>query len=240
MIAKSKNQQPIAICAFWFRNWCSDYCPFYINALFRSILRNVTELPPDSRFILFTDSKNIRIKGLNFELVQLPEWVLGLRWNLVKMFMYSSVAQLAGRRVFCFDLDVVITGNLDEILNYQGKFGVCEAAYSPGAYGGSLVSFVGGDRELRWRLWNPLLMMPRCVEQNTRGSERVWYRMALASMKNEVNFWQELFPGQVASYKGDCRNVGHPPPGARVVRFHGLPRPHQVGEDWVKRCWTDD
>jgi hypothetical protein len=45
--------------------------------------------------------------------------------------------------------------------------------------------------------------------------------------------WQEALPGQAVSYKVDVVPAGRIPDGARVVCFHGQPRPWHVG-------WLDD
>jgi hypothetical protein len=37
--------------------------------------------------------------------------------------------------------------------------------------------------------------------------------------------WQSVVPGQLYSYKAHCRGRAVPPPDARVICFHGEPRP---------------
>ena len=44
----------------------------------------------------------------------------------------------------------------------------------------------------------------------------------------ERRYWQDLLPGAVVSWKKHCRNGV--PTAARVVCFHGLPRPWEVGQ----------
>jgi hypothetical protein len=49
--------------------------------------------------------------------------------------------------------------------------------------------------------------------------------------------WQQLLPGQVVSYKAHVRKSTHAmysgngtvPDGARVICFHGRPRPREIG-----------
>jgi hypothetical protein len=233
------QDQPITAVAFWFRNWCGAWGPVYVNRLYRAVVPHLTSLASGGKFVLFTDRPmsgflpGIEVRGLS-------QFAQGLKWNLVKMFMFSGEAGLDGQRVFCFDLDTVIVGDISGLLGYRGRFGVCEAAYSPGAYGGSFISFRGGDEELRERLWMPLRLHHHPIVNRTQGSERLWYREALASMSGEVDFWQRLYPGEVASYKVDCRPNGGPPPGTTLVRFHGKPRPHEVNDQWVKDHWANE
>jgi hypothetical protein len=53
-------------------------------------------------------------------------------------------------------------------------------------------------------------------------------------MRQEVDILQEMHPGEFVSYKTHCTKGV--PDGARVVCFHGRPRPHEVG-GWVKDYW---
>jgi hypothetical protein len=48
-------------------------------------------------------------------------------------------------------------------------------------------------------------------------------------MGYNIDRWQELVPDQVFSYKAHIRDRAVPP-SARVVCFHGKPRPWEVEE----------
>ena len=50
------------------------------------------------------------------------------------------------------------------------------------------------------------------------------------------DFIDDRFPGWVSSYKCDVRPNGLGE--SRVVYFHGDPKPHQLGEPWVKDHWV--
>src|SRR5262249_6678812 len=47
---------------------------------------------------------------------------------------------------------------------------------------------------------------------------------------------QDIFPGDFVSYKLDCQPF--PPLLAKVVCFHGKPKPHEC-EDWVTDVWNE-
>lgn len=49
----------------------------------------------------------------------------------------------------------------------------------------------------------------------------------------QANHWQDEFPGQVVSYKRHVLRKGGVPAGARVVCFHGKPRPWEI-ELWPR------
>jgi hypothetical protein len=46
---------------------------------------------------------------------------------------------------------------------------------------------------------------------------------------------QAAFPGLFVSFKKHC--APYPPAGSKVVIFHGEPRPHNCGSNWVKEVW---
>ena len=48
--------------------------------------------------------------------------------------------------------------------------------------------------------------------------------------------WQDLYPGQVVSYKVHCKDGL--PKDARLVKFHGKPRIHDCNDPWVQEAWT--
>ena len=51
-------------------------------------------------------------------------------------------------------------------------------------------------------------------------------------------FWQDLLPGQVVSYKNHIRGKEKFPARARVVCFHGKPRPWGVNENWAAKQYA--
>jgi hypothetical protein len=168
----------------------------------------------------------------NFRAHRLPDWVLEFSWNLVKMWLYSPDFPLIGR-VVCLDLDTVITGPLGDITQQTAPFITCRGAYCPEMPGGSVVGYEAHNPDLRRWLWNPLVDNPQRAANDTRGSERHWFRQRLP--QEFLAFWQDLCPGQVVSYKMDCRQGL--PPGTRIVRFHGKPRPHEVSKQWLEKYW---
>jgi hypothetical protein len=198
--------------------------PEYIQRLRDGVRRN---LPRPFRFVVFSD-RDLKIDGVE----TLPLDPRMFRWNLQKMVMYSPEAGLAGK-VLALDLDVVVTGPLNDLITYKAPFITCEAAYKKNWCGGSVIGFrppYGQDE-----FWKPLEEDREFWEYYSRGSERCYYNMRFSCMQKPPKFWQDRFPGQIVSYKVDCENGL--PEGARIVRFHGKPRPHQVNDLWVKEHW---
>jgi len=224
----------LTICCFSWGGWCQAKGEMYVNRLYRGVQRF---LKKPFRFVCFTDDENMRVEE---EVELLPMDVPFWRWNLRKQLLYKPDNGLTGR-VVCLDLDVVITGSLSELVMYDGPFITCEAAYHKDRVGGSMIGFEAGT--LVEELWSPLISNPTMYERETNGMERRYLEMRFDSLGFKPDFWQHKYPGQVLSYKLDCQEGL--PDNARVVRFHGIPRPHDVEkmidtsqkDIWMKEFW---
>lgn len=70
----------------------------------------------------------------------------------------------------------------------------------------------------------------RAVFDHHRGeNDMEWMR------KHPHKMIDDLFPGQVVSYKGHVKKRGLG--DARIVYFHGEEKPHQLDLQWVKEHW---
>jgi len=125
------------------------------------------------------------------------------------------------------DLDTVLTGPLDDILA-QRELTLLRDFYRDGkkykeGLGGGLMYLPEESRAPVWKYWmtNPAYNM----RLYSRGDQFLFERFWLQSAKR----WQDVVPGQVVSWKVHC--VGDiVPPNARLVAFHGKPRPWGVGK----------
>ena len=235
------EKERLNIVAFWWGEWPGKdgKGEEYVLNLFEGIKKHLPK-GLSYQFVLFTDRTSIN--GLPENIVvrslKVPD---SLKWNLKKVFMFSKESGLEGPTI-CFDLDSLILGDLNPLLklvyNLKNKPGnyiiTCEDAYSLGRAGGSIVGFLPSP-ELEKVLWEPILVDRKSIEISTRGSERFYYRQKSKNGKLHILFWEKLIPGKVFSYKRDCGNGE--PKGVSVIRFHGLPRPHQVDRSWVKQIW---
>jgi hypothetical protein len=72
-----------------------------------------------------------------------------------------------------------------------------------------------------WRIWD------RCGRpQFITGGDQAW----IESVQPTYDQWQEMYPDQIFSYKLHCEQGT--PDNARVICFHGQPRPHEV--NWLE------
>ena len=229
----------IAVIAFWWGDWPGNGQGHkYVNKLYAGVGRNTT-VPHD--FILYTDLDKIQkyftdmYHGIYFR--RIPAAYEGLRWNFKKISMFSSEALLQDYEwVVCMDLDLVITGNVDFLLQHRADCPMtCRAAYTDDI-GGSIVGFRPGAHYCN-AMDKYLLGNRDFLEFQLKGSERKFYRRCVDTcMVAKVGYWQYWYPDKILSYKVDGYK-----PGASVVRFHGRPRPHEVAEDngntWMAEHW---
>jgi hypothetical protein len=61
----------------------------------------------------------------------------------------------------------------------------------------------------------------------------------LTRSRTKVRLVQDYFDG-FKSFKNDCRGKNGMPEDAKIVAFHGYPRPHQCKAAWVKKIWNEE
>jgi hypothetical protein len=186
------------------------YDESWVTKLYRGYARNLT-LP--FRFVLFTD----RVRDLPADI-----WQERLRSEppsygaLVEPFRYGVPMILTG-------LDTIITGNIDHLAQY------CLTAKTIA---------LPRDPYMASRSCNGVALIPegqQHVYRNWRGeNDMEWLRT------QDTVFIDDLFPGDVLSYKVHVRSIRANDPGdARIVYFHGHPKPHELADlPWIKEHWA--
>ena len=124
-----------------------------------------------------------------------------------------------------FDLDTVIAGDLSDIAAVRGLT-LLRDFYRPDGLGSGMMFLPESDRAEIWNAWisDPQRHMHECRTREKWGDqgflEGFWH--------DRADRWQDVLPGQVVSYKVHVRQSGEVPADARVVAFHGRPRPWEV------------
>lgn len=190
--------------------WTGDKYGAEYQAIQRDmILRNLApEYKP--RFVCITDRPDELPEGV--EAVEpepgLPGW-----WQKVALF---KPGKLPVGRIAYFDLDLALIGGLEDLFECAG---INKNWFMPG-YDSSVMVWDAGDHADVWERFTPNVM------ERLRGDQD-WL--------SELGGW-ETFPGEwCVSYKAHAR-IG-PPHGAKVVSFHGLPKPHEISRGWVPAVW---
>lgn len=185
-----------------------DYGPEHVIRLQRQVLAHL----PDAEFFCLSD---IRIDGVSTMPLKFdwPGW-----WAKMELFRPS----IKGSLLF-FDLDTSIVGGLADIADVD-RLAIMRDVYRPAGLQSSMMFLTEAARERVWLEW--INRPQHWMTIYRRGGdqaflERFWLERAAR--------WQDALPGQVVSYKADRIGERGIPDDARVVIFHGKPRPWQVG-----------
>lgn len=195
----------------------------YVAILHDMVKRNLPEGFP-GKFVCFTDDD--ADYGPEIEKRPLPH--SGLRGWFNKLALFKAGLFPDDDRILFLDLDTCITGPLDQIAAYDGEFAILRDFYRPHGLGSAIVSW---KSSFGHKIWT------RYVAEGfpePAGGDQAFIEDCFAEWGFEPDRWQEVFPGDFVSYKLHAR-YGIPK-GAKVVVFHGLPRPHEC-KDWVPYVW---
>lgn len=184
--------------------WGNKYDRAYVYAL-RDMVRQYLTIPHE--FICITTDRFDGIRTRN-PFVSYSGW-----WQKIGLFA-PTVA--AGPSLY-FDLDVVITGNIDHFADYTDQFSA-PANWAQSGHGGiqsSVMAWPG-----RWHL-------PYERFNYQADSKRLWGDQEfLGELLGDD--WRRM-PG-VCSYKYHARQGK---PAEPVIVFHGKPDPHEVNDSWI-------
>ena len=229
--------------------WGTCYAAEDVNKLCSMIKRNTKY---DIDFYCFTEDA----AGLRADVIVKPlpqfvnvkkgeeEYAQKYAYRKEAALCDDTLAGLTGQRVFFFDLDSLIVGNLDEFFEYpQGdKFYIINDWHTKGNHVGqaSCYSFVVGTLGYIKRYFeeHPKEMVERFY---TASQEYLSYKVI--EKYGELNFWPDNW---FKSFRFHClpkwylRSFVMPQipnvPGLKMIAFHGLPGL----EDAVKGIWCSD
>lgn len=188
-----------------------DYKPLHVQVL----KRQIEEQAPFAHFQCLSDARVPGVETIPL-LHNWPNW-----WSKLELFR----PDLPGDFLF-MDLDTVVVGPLDDIERVQ-DLTLLRDFYRDGkklkeGLGSGLMYLPAAARSVVWDGWmaNPTFNM----RLYCRGDQHLLEHFYL----NKAKRWQDLVPGQVCSWKVHCQHGV--PPEARVIAFHGQPRPWHVGQ----------
>lgn len=193
-----------------------DYDIAYVHELHEAIETHVHE-PYD--FVCLTDAP-IRTNRIKLE-HDWPGW-----WAKMEVF------KLPGP-VLYIDLDTMPVADLTEITGqaFKNRFTVLRDFYNQTRIATGLMAWNGDMSSLYENF-------ARDPEKYIRGKQLgrgdQW---PVEDNTVACHFWQDVVPGQVVSFKADCLPKGEVPKGARIVCFHGRPRPRDI--QWNLGCLSE-
>ena len=220
--------------------WGARYGAVYANRLYAMVRRHLTG---DLRFICFTDDREglrPEVEAHDLPPIELPDRVRWLPWRKISLWQ-SPLIDLEGEVLF-LDLDIVITGSLDDFFTYEpGAFCVIENWTQKGQGIGNTTAYrftVGRHTDIFERFASD----PEAVLAQFRASQQ--YVSACIPEKRYwplswcVSFKHSLLP----SFPMNWVKTPALPRDARIVAFTGHPDPDEAAlgqwaAPWHKRFY---
>lgn len=249
---------------FFCMKWGTRYGAEYVNRLHAGIGRHVTG---DWKLVCFTDDASGVDVAVDCRplppLENVPERLANKPWRKLSLWRADVAPDLTGQDALVLDLDVVLTGNLDDFFTFQpGRYAVMENPTKMGSGVGNTSVFrlnVGAHPEIyerfaadaegvyqqEFRIEQELISARLGDGRATRHCGRTPEVRAdpFYAGLNEQVFWphewvlsfkEHLLPG----WPMRLWQVPALPKTARVVIFHGKPDPDEamVGQ-WPEKVW---
>lgn len=152
-----------------------------------------------------------------------PGW-----WSKIEVFseVFNDIA-------IYIDLDTVIAGNIDHFALHPHRFTMLRDFGKHDIANSGLMAWAGDYRHI----YETFAQDPKKYQKMYIQPPTIGDQAYIVSIEKPVDLWQDLFPGQVFSYKKHC--MGKPrPEDARVVCFHGEPK-GSGSSGWVKDIWSN-
>lgn len=191
----------------------TKYGPVYVNRLAGMARRHTTR---PLRVVCFTDDA----RGLDADIEAQPLPVDGLIgwWNKVALFG-ETLPGVTGR-VLYLDLDVVITGSLDPLLDHAGAFVIMDNGYVPG-FNSSVMLFDVGAQPHVWQQFS-------VAETERIDGDQDWMALTIP----DAELWPDAW---CVTYR--LRAAEGPPRDTKVVVFSGRPNPDEYPAAWIRDYW---
>lgn len=147
-------------------------------------------------------------------------------WSKIEIFQFC----LPDTIYFYIDLDTVIVSDITNIVTYPHKFtALGEAMLNRGItenLGSGIMSW-SGDYSFLYDIFksDPI----RYAQQHRHRGDQEFIQSQLSSFDTFQNMFKGLY-----SYKFTLQNKDILPDDAKIIYFHGRPKPWDVKHDWLK------
>lgn len=206
--------------------WGTEYTAAHVNALRRMVARNYSSA---HRFVCVTNDTD----GLDDEVEVVPDredfadvpsphgGKNPTCYRRLRLFE-EDAADTFGDRIVALDLDAVVVADLRPLWALDTSFIGWADPMNKGQYNGSMFLLRAGAHPSIWSSFDPATSPAETMRQGFRGSDQGWISRKLwASWPKWTTANGVLsYKANVAKLPGKCL-----PPGARIVFFHGQPKP---------------
>ncbi|MEP6343564.1 MAG: hypothetical protein ABJ275_09630 [Maricaulaceae bacterium] len=225
------------ICMKWGTRYGSDF----VNRLWRAIQRNTAR---PTRLVCFTDNPNgvdEAVDCLPLPEINLPKTLINTPWRKLAVWQ-DPLADLQGDVLF-LDLDLVITGNLDELFDFEaGRYCVIENWTQKGQGNGNTSCFrfpVGKYSHIYDRAHKDPLSVTSQYRIEQLYISREIEDMVFWPKSWCVSFKHSLIP----KWPMNFFKAPHLPRDTRMVAFTGKPDQDEAArgewpvKHWIKRTY---
>lgn len=193
----------------------------HVAGIRRMVGKHVGRVP----FLCLTDDGSIPVVWRVPLRYPWPGW-----WAKMELFRPDF---LPGEPFLFMDLDTVLVGDAAMLLEDTSTSVVLRDLYrgtrQPHAVQSALMLLRPEDRAHVWKAWSE-----GDVKHHMRkGGDQNFVEPLL---RGRVRYFQDVYPQAVVGFKSHVRGTRgkEPPAGARVVIFHGNPRPWASGVEWAE------
>lgn len=206
--------------------WGDKYGPDYVEKLRAGVARNLRQ---PHEFRVFTpradDLHLTEIKGCFARLRMFdPEW-------------QQANGFLPGDRIVCMDLDLIVTGPLDELFDRPEPFVILQGAnaVNPCPFNGSLWMLQAGYRPDVWHEFS--VELAGKIPFHEFPDDQAWF----ADMIPDAAWWQAGRESGVYAFQKPGWPKGEQlPKDARIVAFPGWRDPsNYIRLEWVREHWGE-
>lgn len=203
------------------------YSREYVAILFDMVRRH---LATDFRFWCLTDDPKPICDEIG--VIAADPRLVGW-WAKVQLFS-PDMPWAKGERVAYFDLDSAIIGRLEELVETRGII----RDWNLPCYNSSVMVWDAGEHADIWSAFSPQITLGANEAGNfLLPGDQDWIT-ALDALPDDCAHprpkWDLLPRAWCVSYRAHASEF--PPAGAKVVCFHGEPKPHDC-DGWVKEVW---
>lgn len=152
-----------------------------------------------------------------------PAW-----WSKIELFRKGVLKN----DTLYLDLDTVITGNMDDVVNQSSDFAMLKNFHDDKMVGSGVMWF----RKVPHEVYDKFVQKPwEWIEyyQKFKFGNHVGDQAFIYDTLFGIDFIES---DRIKSYKKHCRE--ELPQDASIVCFHGLPRPDQIRKEWMKEHWA--
>lgn len=221
--------------------WGVGYPASYVNKLKNMVKRNTTR---DVDFYCFTDND----EGLDQDVIAKPIPSISVVPNgcfkRETAFFSPNLGGLLGQRVFYFDLDMLMVGNLDSLFDYpkDDEFYIINDWASKGDQvgQGSCFSWVVSDKYNN--ITTEYEANKDSIDQKYGTASQEYLSDKIIEKQGKLNFWPDRW---FCSFRFHClpnpylRYIKYPAvpedPELKIIVFHGYPNP----EEALQGRWPD-